>query len=58
MLTDWKAQALIVRIYIQITCAVAVTSPMFIESVLEGIHSWSFYHMLRQLIPRIDYTIS
>ena len=52
MLTDWKAPALNVRIGIQ------MTFPVFIESVLEGIHSWSFHYMLRQLIPRVDYTIA
>ena len=50
MLTDWKAPALNVRIHSQMTFPVAVTFPMFIESVLENIHSWSFHHMLQQTL--------
>ena len=37
---------------------VVVTLSMFIDSVPESVHSWSIYHMLRQLVPEIYYSIA
>ena len=58
LLIVWKAAALNVRVHIRTKFPVVVTLPMFIKSILESIHSWSIYHMLRQSIPDIDYSIA
>jgi len=57
-LTDWKAAVLNVRIHIRIKFPVVVTLPMFFKSILESIRSWSIYHMLRQLVPEIEYSVA
>jgi len=37
---------------------VVVTLLMFIKSILESIHRWSIYHMLKQLVLEIDYSVA
>jgi len=56
--TDWKAGALKVRVHIRMKFPVVVTLLMFIKSILESIHRWSIYHMLKQLVLEIDYSVA
>ena len=55
-LTDWKAGALNVHVHIRMKFPVVVT--LSVKFILESIHSWSIYHMLKQLVPEIDYSVA
>ena len=46
------------RVHIRMKFPVVVTLPVFIEYNLDSIHSWSIYHMLRQLVSEIDYSVA
>ena len=61
MSTDWKASALNVRIHVKIKCSfqlLILPRPIFIQSILETIHSWGLHHVLRQLVPETNYSVA
>jgi len=61
MSTDWKASALNVRIHVKIKCSfqlLRLPRPIFIQSNLETIYSWGLHHVLRQLVPEINYSVA
>ena len=32
--------------------------PIFVQSILEAVHSWDLHHVLRQLVPEISYSVA